>query len=305
MDDLLERYLSKTLNIDSSKLAELVKNEDGELKKDALKILLGEDATRVQGLKSADETELKTRFDNGYAKAKKESLGLFEKDIKANFEISSDNKGLDLITEIVSAKTKSNGTEITPDIVKTSKTYLDMVDLKNTEQSTKVKEVENKYLGEISTYKRQGSLSIVNKKASAIVDTLNPILSKDPAKASNQKQVIFDQFAKINFKVEDDRVILLNKEGNLLEDSHRNPIKFEDKIEEITVGLYDLNESKKRSSAGADDDDDDKKKGKDAFKWNGQAPKNKKEYSDLVNAADSLEEKKAIMASWNESQSND
>ena len=301
MDELLERYLSKTLNIDKSKLAELVKNEDGELKKDALKILLDQDATRVQGLKTADDDLLKERFENGYAKAKKETLSGFEKDLKTTYEISSDKKGLDLINEVISAKTKSDGKEITPDIVKTSKTYLDMLDIKEQEKVAKIKEVEDKYVGEINTYKRQSSLAIVNKKASKIVDTLNPILSKDPVKASNQKQVIFDRLADTNFKVEDDRIILLNKDGNLLEDEHRNPIKFEDKVKDITIGLYDLNEAKKRSSAGADDEDDDAK-GKEAFKWNGQAPKNKAEYHNLVQEAGSLEEKKAIMKSWNDSQ---
>jgi len=300
MEKLLEALVSKTLNIDSSKFAELVKTEDGELKKDALKILLEQDATRVQNLKLADETELKTRFDNGYAKAKSETLKELEKEIKTTFEFTSDKKGVELINEIVAAKSKVDKTvEITPEKIKQSKIYLDMMDIKEAEKSKAVEDVTSQFQGKIEQFEKQGTLSVVNKKASKIIDALNPILSKDLTKASNQKNTIFEKLGKYNFKVEDDRIILLNEKNELLEDEHRNPVKFENVVKDVTCSLFDLAESKERKSGGGTEDEDGK--GDEKFEWNGVAPKTQKEYQLMINNAKTLDEKKAIMKSWNDS----
>jgi len=87
----------------------------------------------------------------------------------------------------------------------------------------------------------------------ANIDGLNPKFSEDKTKASNQKKMIIDRLSNMNYKVDNDRVTLLDSKGELLEDEHRNPIKFEDKVKELTTSLFDLNASKKRSSGGGDD----------------------------------------------------
>ena len=51
----------------------------------------------------------KESFQQGYAKAKKEERQLFEKEIKEALEIESDTTGIDLITEIITERTKNAG----------------------------------------------------------------------------------------------------------------------------------------------------------------------------------------------------
>jgi hypothetical protein len=305
MEKELRALLSKTLNIDDSKFAELVKtDEDGKLISIEVDEILKLDKERVEKLTKPDEVALKERFNNGLAKGKQESLNLHEKSLKEKYNLKSEKKGVDLVAEIITANTKSNKTdEMTPEKIKVSKTFLDMIESKDGEKQVAINEALEPLNKQIKGFERQSTLSIVNRTANGIIDGLNPRFSEDKVKASNQRNVIIDTLGRLNYKVDGERITMLNDKGEQLDDEHGNPVKFEDRVKGITVDLYDLKESKSRKSGGSEEDDDDKTK--KAFKWNGVSPKDQKEYQSLIEKADSLEEKRAIVDAWQKQEYDD
>lgn len=299
MKEDLKALLSKTLNIDDSKFAELVKiGEDGKVEEIKINEILELDKARVKELSTAKEDQLKERFNNGYAKRKEEGLTEFEKNLRDKFEIQSDKKGIDLVADIVSAKAKSKGGELTPEAIKVSATYLDMMKEMEKKTESAIADAVKPYEEKVSTFERQSVLNVVNQKANGIIDSLNPIFSEDKVKANNQRKVILDSLGSYNYKIEGDHVVLLNENGEQLTDDHKQPVKFEEKVRNVTENLYDLSTSKKRSGGGGDNEEEDGDEGGKKFKWNGVTPKDQKEYQTLIANADSLKEKKAIMASW-------
>lgn len=301
MEEILIAFMSKTLNIDKEQVAELVKNAEGELKETALTDLLNLDKERVSRLSKGNDDELKTRFDNGYAKAKGEVLGEFEKTIREKFEFQSDKKGFELVTDLVESRVSSLKKDgLTPDSIKKSSTYLDLVEHKNKEMQDKIDALTNDYDGKINMFKSAEVSKKITEEAFGIIDMLKPVLSEDLTRATNQKKSIVERILNTNkFEINEGRIILLNADGKIMEDEHKNPIPFDKMVRDTTVSLFDLKKSEERSSAGGPGSGADDKK--IPFKWNGTAPTNDENYIKLISNADSLEEKQAITKAFNDS----
>jgi hypothetical protein len=298
--ELLRAYVARTLNMANDQVAELVKTDDKEsLKDNALDLLLAKDVQRVEKLKgSTDTTEI---FNNGHKKGTTEALSKLEKEAMSHFEITTDAKGLDLITAIVEHKTKGiQAKQITPDEIKKSSTYLTALDKAKAEAANEVQAVTEQLTQEIQGYKKQASLVNVFNKADAIIDSqLKPIWSKDATRAATQRKQIHKLIGERNWDIkEDGKIVPLTADGKLLEDGHGNPVDFIELIKQDTTSLLDLHESKPRGSAGGVEDPPPG--GKDGWNWNGQRPKNDDEFIKLVSKATSTEEKAAIRDSYNE-----
>lgn len=209
MEKLYIAFLSKTLNIDESQVSDLVKAEDGEIKKDALKILLELDKDRVSKISGASEDELKQRFENGYAKAKGEVLGDFEKTVRDEFKITSNKKGVDLINELVNSKISSLEKDgIDPESVVKSKVYLDMVKQKDDEKQSEIDAVKTDYEGKINSYKQVETNKLLSEKANEIIVGLNPIFSENQSIADNQrKSIIRNILSSQKFEINEGRII--------------------------------------------------------------------------------------------------
>ena len=104
----------------------------------------------------------------------------FEKQLKETFETESEKTGLDLITEILTAKTSEAGKkgQLTDDDVKkhpvyqaAEKAFKKQLTEKETEYETKLTEVE-------SAAKKAQTFSSVKDNALAILEGLNPIYAK-------------------------------------------------------------------------------------------------------------------------------
>ncbi len=303
MKELLKALLSKTLNIDDSKFDDLVKiDKDGKVEDGVLDSLLGLDKARIKTIDDTHNVALGERHKNGLSQGKKETLDIFEKDLKTKFDFKSDSKGIELINEIIISKAKPGETiEMTTEQIQVSKTYLDGIEAVEKTKVDAVADALKPLQEQIQGFERAGSLNIVNRVANGIIDSLNPRFSDDKVKASNQRNVILDTLATLNFKVEGERITLLNDKDELLVDEHKNPIKFEERVKSVTTNLYDLKESTERKGGGPDDDPEDGDDPK-PFKWNGQTPKDFNEYTKLVSEADSPKEKKEILESWHASQ---
>lgn len=292
--EILIKFASKTFGMTEQQVAELVKTDEGELKSDALKILLDEDKKRIEARK-AKETEM---FDNGYSKAKSEVLSGFEKEVKTQFGLDSDSKGLDLISEVIENKAKPGKTaELTPDAIKKSSTYIDAINKLKTDNEAAVNAVKQEYEGKIGEFKQKEIYRTIGEAADKIVNQLNPIFSKNLDIAANQRKQIHKELQSRKFELnESGKIVPLTADGKPLEDDHGHPVGFENVVKTVTTSLFDLNESQQRSSGG--DEGAGGGDGGGDNTWQGTAPKTEKEYMSMIANAKDVEEKKAITAAW-------
>ncbi|MCA9497105.1 MAG: hypothetical protein KC589_09240 [Nanoarchaeota archaeon] len=260
------------------------------------------DKKRVDAIEKASDDQLKERFDNGYAKAKQEVLSDFEKSVRDKFSFSSDKKGVDLISELVSSKLKSvKDGAIDPDQIMKSSTYMDMIKQKDDEKLAEIEKIKGSYEDQISSYKKAEVNKVLSEKAMSIIDGLKPVFSSNSEVAANQRKTLINDILNSGkFELNDKgSIIPLNEDGKVLLDDHKNPVKYDDIVINRTKSLFDIQVAKDRSSSGgAGGSDDDKEK--PSFKWDGNAPKNSNEYIKLIQSAGSLEEKAAITESWKE-----
>ena len=299
LDQLFTAYLSKTLNMDQQQVAELVKTDEGTFKSDALNLLLNKNSSHIETLQSKaspSEEVLTDRFNNGYAKAKEEVLTKQENEIKAHYGIDLDLKGLDLMNAVVKEKTKSlENQEITPDAVKRSETYLNMINQFQTEKEEEINKVTNNFQSQINDFKQKETFKIITSAADEIINKLNPVFSTQPAIAQNQRKMIHTSLQSKQFEIKDNgRIVPLNKDNKILENEHGHPVEFDSIVTNITTGLFDLNKSQERKSAGTIADEDNTNQ-----TWTGNAPTNDRDYMKMIDGASTIEEKKAITEAYN------
>lgn len=248
---IITGFLSRAYKLDDGKLAELLKDgEDGITEDDAITALLELDSTRVATIKKATDTTGK--FQEGYAKAKKEERENFEKEIRERFGIESDTTGVDLIDEIVTTKAEKGGKkgEVTEDDVKKHPVYQTLetrykkdIKAKEDEWQAKLTEVETKY-------KSENTFGTVKSKALTLLDGLKPVLPGNPEIASNQKQWFIGALKDYQFDIQDgDRVVVM-KDGKVVEDGHGNSLDFTDLVKTTASKFFEFQKNNGGSNAG-------------------------------------------------------
>ncbi len=241
----LELYLSTTLNLDKAGVAELFES-DGTLKADAITQLAEKDKQRVKDLQ-------KDKFDEGAKATKRTVMSEFEKQLKEKLGLKSDKQGVDLVLEAIAAKT-SNGEKLTEEQVKQHKAYLDLQESLDAKIAEAVKAKDT----EFETYKqdieRGKSLSVVKQKALALFEELKPVLSSNPKVAANQKELFLKQFEKGNYRLDGERIIMLDDKGNDVQDEHGKRVDFEAYVKKTASEHYDFQATEKKGSPGAGND---------------------------------------------------
>ena len=231
MNKVLLEFLSKTLSLDENGVAALFE-ADGSPKADSLQQFLDLDKKRVATLQTG-------KFDEGFKKAQKEILTKHEAELKSKFGIDSDKVGVELVSEIIESKTPK-GTEITDDMVTKHRAYLDLKE----SQDKLVKDAVKKKEAEFNDYKTQvertKAISQVKQKALTIFEGLKPILSTDAAKAAKQKELFLQQFEQGNYRMDGERIIMLNPDGTDQVDEHAKRVDFESFVKETASSIYDL-----------------------------------------------------------------
>ena len=254
---ILMWLLSKAYKLDDGKIAEILKAENAT-ESDVIKAILAIDTERVSKLKEPKEGET---FQDGYAKAKKEVLTDLEKSLKSTHGIESDKKGVELIDEIILAKSKSTGKEgeITEDIVKKHPVFTKMekdfkkqLEEKDTELQNKSKEYESK-IGKIETFTN------VKAKAEGIFNSLKPILSKNSTIATNLKNQFYKDLENYDFEKQADGSFIVLKDGKRLEDNHGHGRDFEEIVKSIAGNYFEFEENNGGSNAGNNNDNDKNK----------------------------------------------
>ena len=302
MKTIIMGLLSKAYNFDNGKIAELFKDGETELsedqQKEILQKLLDEDAKRVEAIKKSVDT--KPAFQDGFKKAKSEVLTDFEKELKEKFGLESDKMGLELVEELVSKKSEGGqGGDLTEDAIKRSKVFQDMesnlkkqITTVKTEYETKINEIQD-------GYKAEQTFSNVSQKALQIFNGLNPILPQNKTVADNQVKFFVNTLKDFKFDVQDERIVVMDKDGKVLEDGHGNSRSFEDIVKETASGLFEF----KANNGGSGSGNGGQGQGGSGSSYAGNVPKTFEELEKVMSDTSiSIEDRSNIMAEYEKAQ---
>ena len=302
MKTIITGLLSKAYNFDNGKIAELFKDGETELsedqQKEILQKLLDEDAKRVEAIKKSVDT--KPAFQDGFKKAQGEILTKFEKDLKEKFGLESDKMGLELVEELVSKKSEGGqGGDLTEDAIKRSKVFQDMesnlkkqITTVKTEYETKINEIQD-------GYKAEQTFSNVSQKALQIFNGLNPILPQNKTVADNQVKFFVNTLKDFKFDVQDERIVVMDKDGKVIEDGHGNSRSFEDIVKETASGLFEF----KANNGGSGSGNGGQGQGGSGSSYAGNVPKTFEELEKVMSDTSiSIEDRSNIMAEYEKAQ---
>lgn len=249
---IITGLLSRAYKMDDGKIAELLQDGENITEETVLAALLTEDSTRVTALKKASDTTGK--FQEGYAKAKKEERANFEKEIREKYGIESETTGTELIDELITTKAGEQGGgkkgEVTEDEVKKHPVYQNLetrykkdLKAKDTEWETKLNEVEGRFKAE-TTFKT------IESRALATLDGLKPVLPGNPEVAANQKRWFVQALKDYQFDIQDgDRVVVM-KDGKVVEDGHGNSVDFGDLVKQKASKFFEFQKNNGGGNAG-------------------------------------------------------
>ena len=302
MKTIITGLLSKAYNYDNGKIAELFKDGETELSEEQqteiLKKILEIDAQRVENIKKS--VDKKDAFQDGFKKAKSEVLTDFEKGLKEKFGIESDKTGLELVEEVVSKKSEGGqGGDVTEDAIKRSKVFQDMesnlkkqITTVKTEYETKINEIQD-------GYKAEQTFSNVSQKALQIFNGLNPILPQNKTVADNQVKFFVNSLKDFKFDVQDERIVVMDKDGKVLEDGHGNSRSFEDIVKETASGLFEF----KANNGGSGSGNGGQGQGGSGSSYAGNVPKTFEELEKVMSDTSiSIEDRSNIMAEYEKAQ---
>ena len=302
MKTIITGLLSKAYNFDNGKIAELFKDGETELSEqqqtEILNKILEIDAQRVENIKKS--VDKKDAFQDGFKKAKSEVLTDFEKGLKEKFGVESDKTGLELVEELVSKKSEGGqGGDLTEDAIKRSKVFQDMesnlkkqVTTVKTEYETKINEIQD-------GYKAEKTFSNVSQKALQIFNGLNPILPQNKTVADNQVKFFVNTLKDFKFDVQDERIVVMDKDGKVIEDGHGNSRSFEDIVKETASGLFEF----KANNGGSGSGNGGQGQGGSGSSYAGNVPKTFEELEKVMgDNSISIEDRSNIMAEYEKAQ---
>ena len=219
----------------------------------------------------------KEKFEQGYSKAKKEVLSDLEQDIRDEFSIEDDElRGIDLVkkvAEVNGKKSKADPSKLSEDELKAHPSVIKLLNDKDKTFKTREQEIKEEYETKLSSFQKDKQFNDISKKALSIFEQMNPVLSKDPERAANQKSILLNDLKGINFQEDGDSLIPLDKEGNRLEDKHGHGINFEQLVKSRAEKYYDFKQADQRDSppAGGGQEGGDPR-----------VPKNQEEYARMI-----------------------
>lgn len=220
---IITGLLSKAYKLDQGEIDALLQGDDNLTEEQIITRLLDRDAKRVTSLKG----DVTGKFQEGYAKAKKEERSAFERELKEKLEVDSDLTGIELVEYIVDTKAPAGkkGT-FTEDDVKKHPVYQGLETKYKRDLKAKDEELTTK-LNELNTkYNKENVFNTVKSKALNLLDGLNPILPGTPKVASKQKEWFLTALKDMDYEIQGDRIVVM-KDGKVVEDEHGNSVDFE------------------------------------------------------------------------------
>lgn len=232
-------------------IAELLPDSEEEFDGEKLKASVLElDKNRIQSSKDHG----KTRFDEGYKKATREVLNAYEEKIREEFGVADEElKGVDLIRKVVetgSSSTTKDPKDLSEDELKTLPAVLKLLSEKEKSFSEREKEIKTEYETKIAQFGKERVFNEVSKKALSILDSLNPVLSTDPVKAQNQKNILLRELQSFEFQEVNGEIVPM-KDGKRYENDHGHGVSLETLVKDTAGNYFDFKQADQRDAPPA------------------------------------------------------
>lgn len=247
MKNIITGLLSKAYKLDDGKISELLDGEnvnESEVIAEILKL----DKARVDEIKK--NVDSSGKFQEGYAKAKKEERAKFEEEIKGLFAIDSDKTGTDLIEEIIEAKATGKPAELTETDIKKSDVYRKM---ENSYKKT-LSDKEAEFNAQLETlnknHTKEKTFASIKERATDILTGLNPIFPKAPKVANNIRNQFLNELNGFDYEIADDGSVIVLKEGQVLDDGHGHSKSFDDIVREVSSNYFEFSGNNGGENAG-------------------------------------------------------
>lgn len=252
MNEIFLGFLSKTLNMDADRLAELLykKADDGtltdQISESALTALLDADTARVKALR--DSADGKGAFDNGYKKGQKEAMETFERTLRSEFKTESTAQGADLVKHIVAAQSKSKASD---DEVKLHPLFLKLEQEAKAQVEAAKAEAEQQIEQLKTGYERKERFGTAQQRIMEAFDSLRPVLPSDPARAARVRQEFAERFAGYDYDIQPDgNIVVKDTEGKRLENKQGYPVSLADIVKMEAEARFDFAKQEPKGNAG-------------------------------------------------------
>jgi hypothetical protein len=234
----LNETLVKVFKLTEEQVSTLY-NADGDLID--LKVVTDADEKRVAKFNSEKTQQLNRGIKEGASK--------IEKEIKDKYNIESDLIGVELVDSIVLKQAEEVAKTGNKDITK----HPDYIKLE-TSIDKKIKDKDKEWEGKLALkeaeFKKEKLFEKIKDKALVNLETRKPILPTDPKKAQVWKETYLNELRNGNYQEGEDSIIVLDKDGNSLKDSHGNTITFDEFEKSISDKYFEYPVSQQRSSTG-------------------------------------------------------
>lgn len=235
----LNETLVKVFKLTEEQLSTLY-NTDGDLTD--LKVVTEADEKRVAKFNSEKTQQLNRGIKEGASK--------IEKEMKEKYGVESDAIGIELVDSIVLKQVEEATKEGSKDISKNPK-YIELQASIANQLKAKDKEWEKKLADRETEFKRDKLFDVVKDKALVNLEGRKPILPTDPQKAQVWKNTYLNELKTGNYQQsEDGTIIVLDKEGNAMKDSHGNPVTFDEFEKSISDKYFEYPVAQQRGSSG-------------------------------------------------------
>lgn len=242
--NILEAFLSKTLNLDGEAISGLY-NAEGELTD--LSIAIDADAKRITKYKTEKQNEFNRGIEKGASK--------IEKAIKEKYNIDSDLIGVDLLDHVIELQTsdlneklkakntKDEDFEKHPKYLQFKQDFEKQLKAKDAEWEDKLKTKESEWV-------KKETFSKVSKVALSELET-GYIMPENAQRTVALKDVLLRDLEGENYSsLEDGTIVLLDKDGKPKEDQHGKMLQFNDYVHSIAGKYFDKKVANARENSG-------------------------------------------------------
>ncbi len=288
--EILIALLSKAYNLDTERVAEVLykKTDDGtatdEIAEEALNSILDLDMQRIAKFKE----DAKVRHDNGYKKATLEVSGKWEKSLRDRFGVDGEGESiLDALAERLEKGGK--GADLADDAVKRHKLYRELeLTAQQREEAARKEGAEALEAYKIETTKGMRR-SQAETKAREILLAHKPVLEDDQTIAETRVRDFLRDLGEYEF----DENLNPLKDGESYKNQHGHLVPFDALVREIAARRFKFQVSDPKGNGGNKNDP-----GANGGKKAAGTPKNEEELWTAYNAAETTEEKKAVLEAW-------
>jgi len=288
--EILIALLSKAYNMDNERVADVLykKTDDGkateELSESALQSLLDIDVQRAAKLKE----DAKKRFDDGHKKGTSETASKWEKMLREKFAVDGEGES---ILEALAEKIEKGGKggELAEDAVKRHKLFRELeLAAQQREEAARKEGAEA-----LEAYKLETTKGVRRSQAEAkareILLAQKPVLEDDPTIAETRIKDFLRDLQEFDF----DENLNPLKGGETYKNQHGHIVQFESLAKEIAARRFKFQVSDPKGNGGNKNEP-----GAGGGKKAAGTPKNEEELWTAYNAAETAEEKKAVLEAW-------